>query len=268
MSFELPIMSFSRTAYADLSATGNLGSGTTSDGSCQFLCVYERNNGTVNLQTTPGGTILGVLQNKPSTGQSCTIWSLGVSKCYCDNTVTDGNAVQVGASGGVKNYSSGYSIGTALESGVAGDIVAVMINPQHGTGASTTRAGMLYFDIPVKLFHATGTVYAALPLGFAGTIVDMFAVASSTGTATASATAALSLTVTSTAVTGLSIPVGQLTAANVTTPGTVMTSTGKTGIGGTGVFTSSDTLTINVTQGSTVFGSSDTAHISLYIITN
>lgn len=79
------------------------------------------------VSAAAGGDVLGVLQNTPNTGGAAQVMVSGVSKVKCSGTVTAGLAVKVAAStfGAVNASTSGKGVGIALESGTAGQIVAV-----------------------------------------------------------------------------------------------------------------------------------------------
>ena len=79
---------------------------------------------------------LGVIQNKPNTGEAVELMVDGVSKVICDGTVGINVAVAVGASGGVKAAATGNIIvGTSLEAGVVNQLIPVLLTPGGAASA-------------------------------------------------------------------------------------------------------------------------------------
>lgn len=70
---------------------------------------------------------LGFLNNAPAEGEVCEIVTSGVAKCKCDDVVAEFGQVEVGASGGVDTLASGFSVGMALEAGVANQVISVRL---------------------------------------------------------------------------------------------------------------------------------------------
>lgn len=101
------------TASADLSGSGN-GANSTN----QFLAVDLSGSLTVNLQTTGGGKMLGVLQNTPANGQAADIRTHGFSKAVAGAAITAGAEVMVNASAQFVTWASGSQnakVGRCLE---------------------------------------------------------------------------------------------------------------------------------------------------------
>ena len=74
------------------------------------------------------GEIIGVLQNKPNSGQNATVGYAGVSKVYCGSTVTANRMITIQASGQATNAASGdYAFGFALGAGVSGEVVSALL---------------------------------------------------------------------------------------------------------------------------------------------
>ena len=62
---------------------------------------------------------IGVLQNKPNSGQAATVGWLGVSKIICGSTVSHGRLITTQQSGQATDATSGqFAFGLALEAGV------------------------------------------------------------------------------------------------------------------------------------------------------
>jgi hypothetical protein len=104
----------------------------------QFLAVKPINNsGTteVALNTTSGGKILGVLQNKPNTGEPADVMIVGITKMVTGAAVTAGLPVMSdGAGKAIAAATTGSTIiGYALRSsGGAGEIIDVLVLPCVG----------------------------------------------------------------------------------------------------------------------------------------
>jgi len=242
----------------------------------QFYAVYIDSSGYAQLATA-SYPMMGIIQDNPVQYKIAAIRELGHSKAVVG---LDAGAVAKGSPLRVST-----SVAGALELGVIGtdvivavaleavpvtlDIIEVALTARTAQGVSA-RAGHLVFQIPIKSLYTTSStyVYEAMPLGFVGAVVDMFAVANSTCGATTSATALLKVFLGAaghTELTGLTIPVTQLTKAKVEAIGTVMTSTGTAAVN---TFVATDKISIQVTKGSTSFGSSDTGTIELHVVTN
>lgn len=107
------------TASADLSSS-------------QFLAVkpYASADREVALESTGGLLILGILQNKPTTGQCADVRFVGISKAIYGGTVTRGQALMTNTSGQlITATGTNQVVAIALESGVINDIHAVFVCP-------------------------------------------------------------------------------------------------------------------------------------------
>lgn len=116
MSFQNPSHhTLSLVAAADLSAK-------------QFCGVTVNSNGQA-ATADADDQVVGILQNKPASGQAATVAYGGVSKAICGGSVTAGNRVTTNASGQiVAATTAGDSvIGVALQTGATGDVIAVLI---------------------------------------------------------------------------------------------------------------------------------------------
>lgn len=72
--------------------------------------------------------LIGVLQNKPNSGQAATVGYLGVSKVRCGSTVTYGRLITTQDSGQATDATSGhFAFGLALEAGVSGETIAALL---------------------------------------------------------------------------------------------------------------------------------------------
>jgi hypothetical protein len=129
-------------AAADYSATG------------QYCAGMVNASGQFVKASVAGQTCIGILQNNPGAGQAAAVRVSGVSKIICGNTVAAGTLVKADNAGkavpaalGTTNTSDAGAandaligsdvLGIALTGGVAGDIIALLVEPR---GAVATTA--------------------------------------------------------------------------------------------------------------------------------
>ncbi len=95
----------------------------------QFTCVKVDASGLVAANTTSGGKILGILQNKPNISTVADVAVIGISKAKLGATVAAGASVMSDAAGKVITAATVGStiIGIALEAGVVNEIVPVAL---------------------------------------------------------------------------------------------------------------------------------------------
>lgn len=91
--------------------------------------TFDSTSGKLNVVGTAGLQALGILQNNPLAGQQCTVavdWP--ASKLVLSDTVSQGGVIKSANDGtGIPASTSGKGLGIALQDGVAGDIIAVMM---------------------------------------------------------------------------------------------------------------------------------------------
>lgn len=126
MAWEIPGFSFTLPAAADLSAS-------------QFCFVNADTTAAGSRAALPsaGGRTIGVLQNKPgAAGIAATIVNTGIVKVRVGTGgVTAGDTVQALADGKITTaVATKYAAGIALETGVAGVLVPVLLTPSGGGG--------------------------------------------------------------------------------------------------------------------------------------
>lgn len=125
MSYEVPGLSITLIAAADLRTS-------------QFCFVNADTTAAGSKAALPsaGGRAIGVLQNKPNSGEAGTVVVTGITKCVVGTGgVTAGDTVQCLADGKVTTVASGkYAVGIALVTGVAGVTVPVLLTPSGGGG--------------------------------------------------------------------------------------------------------------------------------------
>lgn len=117
MAYEIPGRTLTLLANADLSAV-------------QFTGVALDNTGKGGAPSA-GASILGILQNKPTSGQEASVMLDGVSKMLVGSaTVTAGDKVMVDSAGkAVTATSTNFAIGWALTTGAASTIITVALIP-------------------------------------------------------------------------------------------------------------------------------------------
>lgn len=118
MATEQNLTTISLEAGSDLSAK-------------QYFFVSVAADGQVDA-TGDGAMADGVLQNDPSAaGAAATVGIGGVTKVECGGTVTRGGTVSSDADGAAVDSATGDIIlGTALETGAAGEIISMIFHPR------------------------------------------------------------------------------------------------------------------------------------------
>ena len=95
----------------------------------QFYLLKVAANGTVNVQTSAGGAILGVLQNKPESGRVADVMGMGVSKVEAGGTLAAGDPIQAHTDGtAIKALTGDISCGTVLIGAASGALATCLIN--------------------------------------------------------------------------------------------------------------------------------------------
>jgi len=208
----------------------------------QFYCVKLNASGQMILSGA-GENALGILQDKPTSGQVGAVCCLGKSMAIYGASVTAGQNLASDASGKlVPATGSDAVVAVAAESGSSGDICSVYVVSRATSGA--VQKSIL--SIPVKLSKvANGDILTQFTPGFPGQIVKVsFAVTDPVTTADKAAT--LNLEINSTDVSG---GVLSLTSASCGTLGAVVNATAITG---NNVFDADDAISIEA-SGVTAF---------------
>jgi hypothetical protein len=128
MAYESPQMSIGNlTAAADLSSN-------------QYYFVKLASATTVNVCTAVTDVPIGVLQNKPTSGQAAKICFLGVSKVSADATLAAGNVIGTSSDSQAQPLTVGtettvYTCGQAITAAGAGEIATAFINISNGRAA-------------------------------------------------------------------------------------------------------------------------------------
>lgn len=199
-SANLSVGPYTLLAGADLSAK-------------QFYFV-KPNAGTQDsvVLAAAGDPAIGVLQNKPTSGQGATVASFGISKVVAGGTIAAWDPIAADAAGkAVKAVGSAVVLGYATEAATAAQLVGVMLLARPAMGAPGN-----VLTIPVQLAAVTSatTVWQgpAAGMGFAGAILSAFFVVTTPAT-TAAKLATLTPAVAGTPTTGGAVA---LTSANCT----------------------------------------------------
>lgn len=118
MAYEIPGFSFTLVAAADLRTS-------------QFCFVNADTTAAGSKAALPSanGRAIGVLQNKPNTGEVGTIVCSGISKAVVGDGCTAGDDLEVDAAGKVRTATGAGSriVAIALATGTTGQIIPVLI---------------------------------------------------------------------------------------------------------------------------------------------
>jgi hypothetical protein len=221
--------------------------------------------------TVPANQVWGILQNDPPIGDIAVVRELGHSKCVMSGSPGPGVGLKLADTAGrLTTGSIGSDVIVAMMSqdncGGTGEIHDVALMTRGSSGA-TYRAGQLMYGIKQTNLTSTANVYAAIPLGFTGTIVGWYGIyTTAAGTSSGVGTLDLILTTGGTPRSLYSVGTTKstLTLSNSATVGTVVSESAAPAINNT--FAPTDTLTIHYAQ-TTTFGS-DTGVLEVHIITN
>jgi len=87
--------------------------------------------GQVDVPDSAGDLVLGVLCNKPTAGQAALVQCAGVAKVKCGGAISYGDRVGTTNAGKAvaKAAADDLVAGIALEDGVDGDIISVLLTP-------------------------------------------------------------------------------------------------------------------------------------------
>ena len=99
-----------------------------SDAQYKILNVHDANG--VKLRVAAGAGVLGVLDNKPKSGENATVVVAGLTRCFAGATITAGSFITVTASGNATAVASGqYMLGKAITGCASGSNFQLLI--QH-----------------------------------------------------------------------------------------------------------------------------------------
>ena len=98
-----------------------------------YLLIMSADNG-VNITTTAGAAIAGVLQNKPASGQHAVVCPLGITKVRVGGACSYGNTLTSAGSGWAAVAGSGNTaIGYVRHGCNSGGIAVAVIGASIGT---------------------------------------------------------------------------------------------------------------------------------------
>jgi len=98
----------------------------------QFTAVDVNSSGAAITVTGAGARAVGVLMNKPTSGQAATVATMGVVKMVAGATVAAGANVQADAAGdAITAASADHVIGVALTGGDDGELIRVLLVSKH-----------------------------------------------------------------------------------------------------------------------------------------
>jgi hypothetical protein len=107
----------------------------------QYLFVKIAAAKAVDVCSAATDRPVGILQNKPTSGQNAEVAFLGVSKVVCGGTITAGDQIGTDANGKAVSLAAGtdttkFVVGIALEAGASGRIISALIDtPAIGRAA-------------------------------------------------------------------------------------------------------------------------------------
>ncbi|MAH50652.1 hypothetical protein CMI37_32835 [Candidatus Pacearchaeota archaeon] len=94
----------------------------------QYKMVYVDGDNGVKLRVAAGAGLLGIVQNKPQSGEHATIVWNGLSRCSAGATITAGSWITVTASGtAVAATSSDYIVGKAITGVASGSLFQLLV---------------------------------------------------------------------------------------------------------------------------------------------
>ena len=209
----------------------------------QYHCVKVDGSGEIALSGA-GENAIGILSNKPAAGQVARVEAGGIALAIYGGTITAGGKLMSDASAQVVAHSGDNAVvATALRSGVAGDILPVLLELSSGKGVT---AGHSVLSIPFKFANlADGDIVTEFVPGFAGSILKASVVVTDPVT-TADDAATLNLEIGTTNVTGGAVALDSAAgSSNVDTLGDVVEGTPITG---NNTFTDSDTISVEASS--------------------
>jgi len=106
----------------------------------QYYFVKLSAANTVNVCTAITDIPIGILQNKPESGEAATVCLFGISKVSADGTLAAGNLIGTSVDSQADAIAAGtdttvYTMGQALETAAAGDTVSMLLNPTGSRAA-------------------------------------------------------------------------------------------------------------------------------------
>lgn len=122
MAFEEALVVVSRPAAVDLSVWNTY----------KYTALKLDTSGNVTPVTTSADVVYGILQNDPKAGQAARVATGGVTKLRIAATIAAGALVALDTAGKGKVPATGNRvIGIAVNGGVTGDIIPVLLQSQY-----------------------------------------------------------------------------------------------------------------------------------------
>lgn len=92
--------------------------------------IVKMSSGKIALCSSDEDKALGILQNKPESGENAVVMTAGISKMVCGGSLseTEGIASDADGKGAPLTDADSYSLCNAVQAGEAGDIIRVSLN--------------------------------------------------------------------------------------------------------------------------------------------
>ena len=97
------------------------------------VAVIGSATGKCMVSSQAGDQALGILQNKPQSGEAAKVRVLGISKAYAGTTITAGQYTRAGVLGTLCTGNSGNVVGTALTDAASGGVFTMLVHPHQST---------------------------------------------------------------------------------------------------------------------------------------
>ena len=112
----------------------------SADLSAKYYIVKMSGDNTVTVCAAVTDVPIGVLQNKPASGEQAVVRVFGMSKVSADATLAAGNIIGTSADGQAQPVTQGsettvYNIGQAVTGGAAGTLQTALITIANGRAA-------------------------------------------------------------------------------------------------------------------------------------
>ena len=98
-----------------------------------LVAIIGSATGKCMVSSQAGDQALGILQNKPQSGEAAKVRVVGISKALAAAAITAGAYLRAGATGFLVTGNSGNVVGTALTDGTSGGAFTMLVHPHQGT---------------------------------------------------------------------------------------------------------------------------------------
>jgi hypothetical protein len=232
----------------------------------QYYAMYLYSDGRAKI-CGANADMTGILENKPNAqDQDAELKVRGIAKGVLGYAVTVGNALSTRSDGTFGPQSSTYpKVGTALDSGSAGDIISILLGGGGvtETGLTAPPPGMPPVYLKLTDITTAAAVFGPVTMQQAGKILDMFAHVITADDKSGKA-ATLYAKINTTAVTGAEVPLTSATCIKTTAAAAIIPSSAAASANDT--FAAGDTITIFAKDVTSFAGSAGV--INLYIMTS